>query len=806
MLGRLVLKKIAQGGPALFTGDNLMPIRQLRSPSYLLLYASGAVFLVSLIWGFNLLEADPLPVGVSGTSFGDAMAFAHSARVKFLHGVWYRPDLDDWRPVFMVPIHTFLTWLGFSLQGLTLTGLRLFSFVFITLGKLSALWLLWREFKSVPYLAAGMLLLALYAPINEMSRIGALDSTQLGLYMLTVVCLIAALNKEWRSLYLLAGALCGLTFIFKTSAFLWPFFPYFFLFLRAKLNNRLPKLLVLPPTWDSLRSWVRLALVYAPTLLLAIHHFVTKDQYTYAAAFVSWPLLPVTYFNLNILAGIAQRRASGKQTWRALGYTWLAANIVLAVLLFISAITQSPGRALMLLRYILPLLAVVYFILHCLVYRGPTSLWAGDKKAVIWAHIGLAVVGIISLVFWVAPHLDSILYFSWRMFGPGMRFVSPGQSWLLLNHVLGFLNSAWNPNLEAGILPFHGLWVFGVLGWAMLQSLLRPKRYSDLTVAFLVMLPLFFFQGIFFDLLWHRNYGLMLMGILGLFKLFHAARGWRELPWADKITPGIALTLGFALSILTTRYFFRFDFETLDQKFLTMSALTLAGMVLAWLVTRLRVRAFALVVACAGLILVPSALRQSWDYYFKNTYVVREASLELGRLLGGARVLEFYQYGLYNHVECGYIGNFRGQVKPVGFTWEGQHVPSLRAAVEAAPKDSLKAKLFLLLDKAYPGFLNRWELPTDYETRYHSKWLVSPPGRPSPSHLIIGANERRVYINLRAWELYNRFSNSSPALSTEMVELPMAPFMIKMSEGSMGTAGKHVIRFHRLVTDNGAKD
>lgn len=783
-----------------------MPGRQPRKSDYLLLGASGAVFLASLIWGFHLLEADPLPITLSGTAFGDAMAFAQSARVKFLHGVWYRPDLDDWRPVFMVPIHTFLTWLGFSLQGLTLTGLRLFSFVFVTAGKLAALWLLWREFKSIPYLAAGMLLLALYAPINEMSRIGALDSTQLGLFMLTVVCLIAALNKGRRILYLLAGVLCGLTFIFKTSAFLWPLFPYFFIFFRAKLNDRLPKLVAPPPAWDSLHSRGRLAMVYAPTLLLAIDHFITKGQYTFAAAFVSWPLLPTAYFDLNILAGIAQRRASGRQTWRALGFTWLAANVVLMALLLISAITQSPGRALMLLRYLLPLLAAVYFVLHSLVYRGPASLWAGDKKAVIWTHTGLALVGTVSLVFWVIPYLDSILYFSWRMFGPGMSFVSPGQSWLLLNHVLGFLNKAWSPSLEAGILPFHGLWVFGLLGWAMLQSLLRPKFYSDLVVVLLVLLPLFFFQCIFFDLLWHRNYGLMLLGILGLFKLFQAAREWRELAWAEKITPGIALTFGFVFSILTTRYLFLVDFADLEQKFLTLAALTLAGMILAWLVIRLRVKAFALVAALAGLILVPSAVVQSWDYYSKPTYVLRKASQELGRLLGEARVLEFYQYGLYNHIETGYIGNFRGQVKPDGFTWEGQYVPSLRAAVEATQKDSFRAKVLLALDKAYPGFLHRWELPADYEVRYNSKWLVTPHGRASPRFLIIGANEKRVYMTPQAWELYDRFSCSSPALSEEMFELPMAPHMIAESGGSLDTAGKHVIRFYRLATGKDGQD
>ena len=783
-----------------------MQSRQLRSSDYWLLGTSTAVFMASLIYGFYLLEADPLPLNLSGTAFGDAMAFAQSARVKFLHGVWFRPDLDDWRPVFMVPVHSFLTWLGFTLKGLTLSGLRLFPFVFVSLGKLAALWLLWREFKSIPYLAAGMLLLALYAPINEMSRIGAVDSVQLGLYMLTVVCLIAALNKGQRSLYLLAGALCGLTFVFKTSAFLWPLFPYFFLYFRAKLNDRLPKPVELPPAWESLRARGRLALVYAPTLLLAIDHFIPQGQYTFAAAFVSWPLLPVAYFDLNILAGIVRRRASGRQTWQSLGYAWLAVNIVLGALLLLTAITQTPGRALMLLRSLLPILAVVYFVLHSLVYRGPASLWAGDKKAVIWTYIGLAAVGILSLVFWVIPHLDSILYFSWRMFGPRMSFVSAGQAWLLLNHVLGFLNAAWNPSLEAGILPFHGLWVFGLLGWAVLQSLLRPKVYSDLVVVLLVMLPLFFFQGIFFDLLWHRNYGLMLLGIVGLFKLFQAARGWRELAWAKKLTPGVALSLGFALSILVIRYLFQVDFANLEQKFLAMAALTLAGMILAWLVIRLKLKAFAVVVALAGLILVPSALLQSWDYYSKPTYVLKEASQELGRRLGGARVLKFYQYGLYNHIESGYIGNFRGQVKPIGFTWQGQRVPSLRAAVEASRKDSLKARVFLALDKVYPGFLDRWELPADYEKRFHSKWLVSPPSRPSASFLIIGANEERVYITPEMWELFNRYSDDSPALSDEVIELPMAPYMIAEAGGSPDTDQKQVIRFQRLVTDKTGQD
>ena len=478
-------------------------------------------------------------------------------------------------------------------------------------------------------------------------------------------------------------------------------------------------------------------------------------------------------------------------------------NLALAALLLLWAITQTPGRALMLLRSLLPLLAVVYFILHSSVYHGPASLWAGDKKAIIWTHGGLAAVGVLSLVFWIIPHLDSFLYFSWRMFGPNMHFVSPGQSWLLLNNALGFINVAWGPVMEAGILPFHGLWIFGLLGWAMLQSLLRPKAYGDLDVLFLVMLPLFFLQCVFFDLLWHRNYGLMLLGILGLIKLLQAAREWRELAWAEKISPGAALILGYALAILGTRFLFQINFKTLDQKFLTMAPLALAGMALAWLVIRLRIRAFALVVALAGLILVPSALLQSWNYYSQPTFGLREASRELGRRLGRARLLEFYQYGLYNQVECGYIGNFRGQVKPIGFTWEEKHVPSLRAALINSQKDSFKARLYLALDKAYPGFLDRWELPADYQTRYHSKWLVSPPGRPSPKFVIIGANEKEVYITPQAWKKYNRWSDSSPALSQEMFELPMAPHMILESGGSLDSGQKHVIRFYRLITDEG---
>ena len=269
-----------------------MPTRLMKRSDYLLLGASGAVFLASLIWGFHLLEADPLPGGISGTAFGDAMAFAQSARVKILQGVWYRPDLDDWRPVFMVPIHTFLTWLGFSLQGLTLTGLRLFPFVFVTLGKLSALWLLWRQFKSIPYLAAGTLLMALYAPINEMSRIGTMDPTQLGLYMLTVACLVAAINRGRRSLFLLAGAICGLTLSLKPRLFSGLFFPIFFFFSEPNSMAIYPNWRNSPRLGKACALGGRLALVYAPTFLLAIDHFVTKGNHTFAAAFASWPSCP----------------------------------------------------------------------------------------------------------------------------------------------------------------------------------------------------------------------------------------------------------------------------------------------------------------------------------------------------------------------------------------------------------------------------------------------------------------------------------------------------------------------------------
>jgi hypothetical protein len=292
----------------------------------------------------------------------------------------------------------------------------------------------------------------------------------------------------------------------------------------------------------------------------------------------------------------------------------------------------------------------------------------------------------------------------------------------------------------------------------------------------------------------------MVMGLIGLCKLAQAAMGWRELELAERITPLRALLLGFALFIMGTRYLLPISFANQTSQFLALAA-TVMGAWLAGMALRQRRGALVPVMALAGLALLPSAVHQAWLFAVNPTFVIRQASLEAGRLIGESRVIGFYEYGLYNRTETGYVGNFRGQVKPAGFTWEGRKVASLAQAVKSADQGSLQARVLLLLDRAYPGFLDRWELPPDYERRFHSSWLVSPPGRLSPTYLVIGASEDRVFMQDTLLARFARFTVTPPPAAGEVIELPLAPHLIEEQGGMAGEEKPPVLRLVRLLAN-----
>jgi hypothetical protein len=199
------------------------PPKQFAASQWALTALAGVVFLSITAWVFTLLESDGAPSAVRGISFGDGLAMMVSARVKYIYGTWARPFIDEPQHI-MLPLHNLLIFWGFKLFGLTLTGMRLFSFVFMTAGKAALAGLAcWQLGKNRLWWV--LVLLALYFPLNEASLMANPEVVQSILIIFSAMVLLSAGDKQSYCLYCVSGVLLGLAFIYKTNFFWLPLYP-----------------------------------------------------------------------------------------------------------------------------------------------------------------------------------------------------------------------------------------------------------------------------------------------------------------------------------------------------------------------------------------------------------------------------------------------------------------------------------------------------------------------------------------------------------------------------------------------------
>lgn len=204
-----------------------------RPAENLFLGLAALIFGVSLAFNFWGLEFDGVCDTLRGASFGDALSWATSARIKFLYGQWARPFLDEHHYV-IVPIHSLLVWLSYEIHDLTLTGLRFPAFLMITLGKLLICYLTYRELGK-RFLIAAFVLLAIYFPLNNHTRISNPESIQLSIILFSLVVLHLAESRRNQVLFFLSGLLLGLGYFYKSTIFILPVFPLVYFLVKRWL-------------------------------------------------------------------------------------------------------------------------------------------------------------------------------------------------------------------------------------------------------------------------------------------------------------------------------------------------------------------------------------------------------------------------------------------------------------------------------------------------------------------------------------------------------------------------------------------
>lgn len=215
-------------------------IEQSLSTAYrAFLVFAALLFIGQEVYGFWALELDGAPDSLRGVSFGDCMGWAAPSRIKFLHGVYERPYVDLPFQV-VTPFYSLLTWIGFELFGLTLTGLRFFSYVAMIVVKLGFIWLIWRHLGA-KYFPWVILFVSVYSPFLAFSQIGNPEVVQMALLTITMLLLAKAEKVRSTKLYFLCGIVLGVTIVYKPHLFLMPLYPAIFFIVRYFWNQEIPR-------------------------------------------------------------------------------------------------------------------------------------------------------------------------------------------------------------------------------------------------------------------------------------------------------------------------------------------------------------------------------------------------------------------------------------------------------------------------------------------------------------------------------------------------------------------------------------
>lgn len=589
---------------------------------YVLLFLFVFSYIVSEVFSWFLLETDSYTQDLFASSLSDGIAWTDSARNKFLYGYWYHEVLDDWRPIFIIPIHQILTWVGYETFGLTLTGHRFFPFLFIHLSKILILYIILKEF-GIRYFLFSIIFLSVYPPLNELGRIGTMDSAQVGLYIISAF--IYYISLFYRSIIwkLLAGVLIAITVLYKISGLVFLTFPIIFVLLSSGFGN----------LWKEIVS-------------------IKSDLYLYV--------------------------------------------------------------------------------------------------------LGIIIVILPYMLFWQIPNLDETVYFSIRMFGVTAGIASVSNYMLILQRFISLFSSE---SFNEYIVGYQSWWVIGYLLFLIGISLLPRKRIKKIDYLLVAVFLIFVVQIIFFDMALRRYIGLIPFGVIALVRAVNILFNYNKYGKEAERSYFNAILFSYSLYLLIS--FSLSSFVDFKIDFLYFFAIITLFIVLYFKICSSSFCKYGYYLLFLLLLLyIPENYFYMNQYFSKISYGMKDASIEMGKKLGTARVIEAHEYSLYNKTKNSYLGSHAGQYKPDGWVYDDEKKQTLKEFAEQEYSHNFWALKLKVFNWLYPGFLDRWYLPKNYESVYHSNLFASydqfyTDGHNydlylythyAKRHLVIGMNEPLVYV------------------------------------------------------------
>jgi hypothetical protein len=162
------------------------------------------------------IDSDTIPVSIFGGSYGDAAAWAECARNKYLYGYWFN-NVDDWRPVFIVPFHSFIHYLSFRIFGLTNLGFSATELFSVAIIQLILICQIPKDINK--YLQSTLAVFILFSCVLlGLSRLPALDTNQVALIFVGLFFCKIALDKEKILWWALGSIFVTFGVLYKVSA------------------------------------------------------------------------------------------------------------------------------------------------------------------------------------------------------------------------------------------------------------------------------------------------------------------------------------------------------------------------------------------------------------------------------------------------------------------------------------------------------------------------------------------------------------------------------------------------------------
>jgi hypothetical protein len=387
------------------------------------------------------------------------------------------------------------------------------------------------------------------------------------------------------------------------------------------------------------------------------------------------------------------------------------------------------------------------------------------QPALIYSAFAAVLVFGVFFVFFLRPYGDEFTYMSWRIFGVKANIIAPWDYRTIARNFLNLVSTGWTNTYDTSVRLFHAHWIGALLLLypISLRLAFDPKTRKPVDVLVATLIPIFFFQIILFDMQWRRYFILIPIVYLFVIRIFEffasseSAKSWETPSWIKNLTRAFFF---YGVFIFVSKIIFHMnwmdslDIESLKQRIVPLFFGTLVAMaaVFATFFIAINHKLKTAILISVLFFFSLDSIRGAYELFLAPK-TLSTSSKKLNNLVEhkDAKVFMDSELHLYHNLRVGYVGSWSGGWKPES-RWENnltlrEYTYKVITAGKTHP-DFRMARSVARMEKVYPGFMDRWNLPLGYEEKFKSKCLIDGQQQLAKKFLLVGCSEPKVYFAL----------------------------------------------------------